>query len=234
MQGTAHHCLESLLNVVLRLTRAELRSRWASSDVESLNIAVLRTIYAAASAVAEGTGAAAAAAARTAAFATNWSAFIGAAHHGVEAGTAPSKRWDSHNQHHCRHHQRYRQHQKHAPQRAARHRLLLSHHYFLLFSINGFALHPEPGSKRDVAHWQKDQFLVGQCAYYYYLGLVPRWRLEGNLIHPTSERNCPKSLGHVWSVALRTAEKGLSWILRQGHLVRSAGYPTHLRISAPS
>ena len=54
------------------------------------------------------------------------------------------------------------------------------------FFIDGFALHPEPGSKRDVAHWQKDQFLVGQCAYYY-LGLVPRWRLEGSLMHPAAE-----------------------------------------------
>src|SRR5215212_9850466 len=50
-----------------------------------------------------------------------------------------------------------------------------------------FALHLDPDSKRHEAHRPKDQFLVGQSAYYY-VGFVPIWRLEGSLMHPAAER----------------------------------------------
>jgi len=86
------------------------------------------------------------------------------------------KSWCRRSQHHRRHNRRYRQRQDHAPQQpATRHRLLLSHN-LPPFSIDGFALHQEPGSKRERAHWQKDRFLVGQYAYYY-IGLLPIDRL---------------------------------------------------------
>src|SRR5215208_6282790 len=55
-----------------------------------------------------------------------------------------------------------------------------------------FALHLDPDSKRHEAHRPKDQFLVGQSAYYY-VGLVPIWRLEGSLMHPAAERDCLKN-----------------------------------------
>jgi hypothetical protein len=75
-----------------------------------------------------------------------------------------SERRSRHRHHHHRHKCRYRKNQNHAPhQRAAslllRHRLLLlllqSHHRFLLFCVDGFALHPDYGRCGETGHRAK-------------------------------------------------------------------------------